>query len=472
MSNANQIMSKNSSNEIDGDILARTKSLVEQHELKYLVPSYVDMHGIPKTKIVPSDYLEHMLAGSELFTGAALDGVPQNMADDEVAAVPDPDSFIVVPWRTDTGWFASDLHYLGEPFEPCNRGILKRVLEDAASLGYSVNCGIEAEFFVFKDDNATEPNPISDLQVLDKPAYDAVRLMDNLDMWLGDTVDAMNDLGWSVYSFDHEDGIGQFEIDFQYADALTMSDRFVFLRVMANQFARKHGCYASFMPKPFADKAGSGAHFNMSLTDLENGRNVFTPGVSGDSGDDPIGLGLSKTGYHFTAGVMKHLPAILALAAPTINSYKRLIMKGSTSGFTWAPCFTSWGGNNRSNTVRVPSGGSRIEFRAADSACNPYLGMALMIAAGLEGIKQSLEPDPANKVNLFEQTEQFRQEKNIQWLPRNLSDAITALEDDPLSKQVLGAKMLDSWVETKREEVFAFTNHVSQWERDRYLKMF
>ena len=461
-------MGTSTSTKVDADTVARLKSLIEQHEVKYLVPSYVDMHGIPKAKMVPSAYLERMLSGSELFTGAALDGVPQNMADDEVAAVPDPDSCMIVPWRDDTAWFASDLWYVGAPFEACNRGILKQVLADAAAKGYSVNCGIEAEFFVFKDDGATEPNPISDLQVLDKPAYDSLRLMDNLDVWLTETVDAMNELGWSVYSFDHEDGVGQFEIDFQFADALTMSDRFVFLRVMANQFARRHGGYASFMPKPFADKAGSGAHFNMSLADLSSGANVFVP----DSSSDPHGLGLSKTGYHFTAGVMQHLPAILALSAPTINSYKRLIMKGSTSGFTWAPCFTSWGGNNRSNTVRIPSDGARIEFRAADSACNPYLGMALMIAAGLEGIEQSLEPDPANDVNLFEQSEAYRQERNIQWLPRSLDEAITALEADPLSKRVMGTKMLESWVETKREEVFTFNNHVSQWERERYLKMF
>lgn len=461
-------MGNSTSITVEADTVDNLKSLIEQHGIKYLVPSYVDMHGIPKAKMVPSAYLDRMLSGSELFTGAALDGVPQNMADDEVAAVPDPDSFMLVPWRDDTGWFASDLWYLGEPFEPCNRGILKRVLSEAAAKGYSVNCGIEAEFFVFKDDNASEPNPISDLQTLDKPAYDSTRLMDNLDMWLGETVDAMNELGWSVYSFDHEDGVGQFEIDFQFADALTMSDRFVFLRVMANQFARRHGCYSSFMPKPFANKAGSGAHFNMSLADLNTGANVFTP----DDSNDAYGLGLSKTGYHFTAGVMNHLPAILALSAPTINSYKRLIMKGSTSGFTWAPCFTSWGGNNRSNTVRIPSDGARIEFRAADSACNPYLGMALMIAAGLEGVEQSLEPDPANDVNLFEQTEAYRQERNIQWLPRSLDEAIVALEADPLSQRVLGSKMLESWIETKKEEVFSYTNHVSQWERERYLKMF
>lgn len=460
-------MSDNSTVTVDAAKLEDITAKIKSHNLKYLIPSYVDMHGIPKTKMVPVSYLERMMGGSELFTGAALDGVPQNMADDEVAAVPDPDSFMVLPWRDNVGWFASDLWYQGKPFEPCNRGILKRVLQQAADKGYTVNCGVEAEFFVFKDDGASEPNAVSDLKILDKPAYDSVRLMDNLDSWLGETVDAMNDLGWSVYSFDHEDGVGQFELDFQYADALTMSDRFVFLRVMVNEFARKHGCFASFMPKPFADKAGSGAHFNMSIADTASGQNLFNT-----DGNDPYNLGLSELGYQFTAGVMQHLPAILALSAPTVNSYKRLIMKGSTSGYTWAPCFTSWGGNNRSNTIRIPSDGGRVELRAADSACNPYLGMALMIAAGLEGIENALQPDPANTVNLFEQSEEYRQSKNIQWLPRNLDEAITALETDPLSRTVLGDAMLASWVATKREENFEFTNHVSQWERDRYLRMF
>ena len=460
-------MSNTQNISIDPATLEKLQSEIKSHNLKYLVPSYVDMHGIPKAKMVPVSYLERMLGGSELFTGAALDGVPQNMADDEVGAVPDPESFMVVPWRDDVGWFASDLWYQGQPFEPCNRGILKRVLKKAADKGYTINCGIEAEFFVFKDDGANEPNAISDLQILDKPAYDSVRLMDNLDSWLGETVDAMNKLGWSVYSFDHEDGVGQFELDFQYTDALSMSDRFVFLRVMVNEFARKHGCFASFMPKPFADKAGSGAHYNMSIADTSTGENLFST-----QNEDPYGLGLSELGYQFTAGVMNHLPAILALSAPTVNSYKRLIMKGSTSGYTWAPCFTSWGGNNRSNTIRIPSDGARVELRAADSACNPYLGMALMIAAGLEGIEQSMTPAPANTVNLFEQSEEYRRSQNIQWLPRNLDEAITALESDSLSHSVLGASMLKSWVDTKREENFEFTNHVSRWERDRYLRMF
>ena len=179
-----------------------------------------------------------------------------------------------------------------------------------------------------------------------------------MDLWLTQTIDAMNLLGWDVYSFDHEDGIGQFEIDFNYADALTMADRFVFFRVMVNEIARKQGAYASFMPKPFADKAGSGAHYNVSLADSE-GNNLFAC----NSKADPRGCGLAEMGYHFIGGVLNHLPAIQAVSAPMVNSYKRLILQGSTSGYTWAPCFVSYGNNNRTNTLRIPGGGGRVELR-------------------------------------------------------------------------------------------------------------
>lgn len=451
---------------IDPATVEKLKTEIAENGIKFLMPTYVDMHGIPKTKMVPISSMDNMLKGSELFTGAALEGVPQDLSDDEVGSVPDPDSFMVVPWRKNCAWFSSDLWYQGKPFEACNRSILKNVLDKAKSMGYIVNCGIEAEFFVFAETGDDSLTPVSSRPNLDKPAYDAIRLMDNLDLWLEQTVDAMEDLDFGLYSFDHEDGIGQFELDFDYADALTMADRFVFLRVMVHEFARQNNCFSSFMPKPMADRTGSGAHYNVSMASIATGENVF------DLEDDPEGLNLSKVGRHFAAGIVKHMPAILALVAPTVNSYKRLIMKGSTSGYTWAPVFTSWGGNNRSNTLRVPMGGGRVELRAADSASNPYLGFALMIAAGLEGVEQQLEPQPANTINLFEASQETRDEMGIKWLPRDLSEAIDALEADPLSEQVLGSKMLKAWVDYKREEWTEFSNHVSQWEMDRYLRQF
>ncbi|MDH3856479.1 MAG: type III glutamate--ammonia ligase [Gammaproteobacteria bacterium] len=446
------------------DLKLLQEQLCEQG-VKYLIPSYVDMHGVPKTKMVPIAHLEHMMGGSELFTGAALDGVPQDVSDEEVAAHPDPDSCMLVPWRDDCAWFASDLWTEGKPFAPCNRGILKKVLSQAADMGYQVNCGIEAEFYVFADnDNRTEP--LSPLPHLEKPAYDTVRLMDNLDIWLADTIDAMNQLGWDVYSFDHEDGIGQFEIDFSYTDALTMADRYVFLRVLAHEMARKHGAYASFMPKPYGDKAGSGAHYNVSLATAD-GSNLFVA-----DGDDPRGCGLSELGYYFIGGVLKHLPAVQAVSAPTVNSYKRLIVKGSTSGYTWAPCFISYGNNNRTNTVRIPGGGGRVELRSADSACNPYLGIAMMVAAGLEGIRDKIDPGEPHRDNLYYKSDEERMAEGVSWLPRTLDEAVEAFAADPLSRQVFGDVMFDAWLEFKRAEWLSYLNHVSDWERDRYLKFF
>ena len=448
----------------NSDLKQLQKNLQEQG-IKYLIPSYVDMHGVPKTKMVPIAHLERMMGGSELFTGAALDGVPQDVSDEEVAAHPDPDSCMIVPWRDDCAWFSSDLWTEGKPFEPCNRGILKKVLAQAKDMGFDVNCGIEAEFYVFAD-NENRTDPLSTLPHLEKPAYDTVRLMDNLDLWLGDTVDAMNQLGWDVYSFDHEDGIGQFELDFDYANALTMADRYVFLRVLVHEMARKHGAYASFMPKPYGDKAGSGAHYNMSLADA-NGNNLFVA-----DGDDPRGCGLSELGYHFIGGVLKHLPAVQAVSAPTVNSYKRLIVKGSTSGYTWAPCFVSYGNNNRTNTLRIPGGGGRVELRSADSACNPYLGIAMMIAAGLEGIRDKIDPGEPHLENLYFKSDEERMAAGIPWLPRTLDEAVEAFAEDPLSREVFGDVMFDAWVEFKRSEWLSYLNHVSDWERDRYLKFF
>ena len=236
--------------------------------------------------------------------------------------------------------------------------------------------------------------PLSPLPHLDKPAYDATRLLDNLP-WVADLVDAMNGLGWGVYSFDHEDGIGQFEIDFNYADALTMADRYVFFRFMANSIARKHGAFATFMPKPLGDRAGSGAHFNISLADPTSGANLFA------AASDSRGNKLSELGYHFLGGVLKHVEAICAVCSPMVNSYKRLIKQGSMSGFTWAPVFACYGNNNRTNSLRIPLAGGRVELRPADSACNPYLGAALTLAAGLEGIRERLDPGEPNLMNAY-----------------------------------------------------------------------
>jgi glutamine synthetase len=361
---------ENTAHEYRQSTLTDLQNSLQKRGVKYLLASFVDMHGISKGKMVPINHLSQMSEGSELYTGAALDGLPQDVSDEELSSHPDLATCRVLPWNPEVAWFASDLWTAGKPFDPCSRNILKRVLTQAEALGYGMNLGMEAEFFVLEDAPDGGFRPLSTRKNLSKACYDAARLLDNLP-WMGELVTMMNGLGWDVYSFDHEDSIGQFEVDFKYFDALAMSDHFVFFRWMAQEVARKHGGFASFMPKPFGNRAGSGAHFNMSLFDKPTGRNLFF------EPDDPNGCKLAPIGYHFIAGVLRHLPAICCVVAPTVNSYKRLTIRGSMSGFTWAPVFCCYGNNNRTNTLRIPLAGGRVELRAADSSCNPYLGAAM-----------------------------------------------------------------------------------------------
>lgn len=433
--------------------------------VKYALASYVDIHGRLKAKCVPLNHLDRMLNGSELFTGAALDGVPQEVSDNELAAVPDERSCIQLPWRPDLAWFASDLHLLGRPFEACSRNILKRQLARAAALGFKFNLGIEMEYFVLRDDEDGKPTVVSPRDNLSKPCYDVVGLIEHFDL-VAPLVDCINTLGWDVYSFDHEDANGQFEIDFQYADALTMSDRFVFFRFMANELAKAQGCYVSYMPKPFGNRTGSGAHLNMSLAEASTGRNLF------ETAKDRRGCGLSDLGYYFIGGVLKHAHAVTACIAPTVNSYKRLIKQGSMTGSTWAPIFACYGGNNRTNMLRIPSGGGRVECRAADIAMNPYLAAAMVLGAGLEGVERQYDPGEPHMENLYHVPDEQLREAGISTLPRNLLEAVDAFERDPLSREVLGDSMFGTFAKFKRQEWESFHNHVSDWERDRYLKFF
>jgi glutamine synthetase len=435
---------------------------LEAKGVRYALASFVDLHGVSKAKAVPLAHLGQMLAGSELFTGAALDGVPQQVSDNEVAAVPDPSTCTVLPWQPEVAWFASDLHLQGEPFTACSRNILQRVQAEAAAMGLRFNLGIETEFFVLKRDGDGRAVPFSDRDTLEKPAYDLRGLLDNLP-WLDELVGAMNQLGWGVYSFDHEDGPGQFETDFDYAEVLTMADRLTFFKLMAKEIAHRHGLIASFMPKPFGDRTGSGAHYNMSLADLETGQNLFVS-TSGAPGT------VSRLADHFIAGILRHAAAICAVIAPTVNSYKRLVAQGSMSGFTWAPVFICYGNNNRTNMLRIPSPGGRVECRAADISCNPYLGAAMILAAGLEGIREQWDPGQPNLVNAYTLSAEQLAERGIGMLPRTLAEAIEAFAADPLSKKVFGDAMFDAYVTYKRQEWESYHCAVSDWEQKRYLE--
>ena len=445
--------------------LQELKLALKEKGVKYAIASFVDIHGMCKAKMVPLTHFEQMMQGSELFTGAALDGVPQEINDEEVATMPDPASATVLPWNSEMAWFASDLYVGGKPFEACCRSILKNALKQAADMGFQFNLGVETEFFILKEGDDGNAAPVSDRDILAKPCYDLQGLLDNY-VWVDEIVQAMNHLGWDVYSFDHEDGNGQFETDFTYCNALTMADRLTFFRLMVKEIARKHGYFASFMPKPFADRTGSGAHYNMSLADLTTGKNLFV------SNDDPRGCKLSTLGYQFIAGILKHAPAICAVIAPTVNSYKRLVARGSMSGFTWAPVYICYGNNNRTNMLRIPLAGGRVECRAADISSNLYLGAAMILTAGLEGIREGLDPGEPHAENMYKYSKAELKTMGTQTLPRTLGDAIDAFAADPLGETVMGSLMYQTYIDFKAQEWQEYHTHVSDWEIQRYLKFF
>ncbi len=435
--------------------------------IKYCLGAYVDIHGIPKGKFVPVDHLEHMVHGSELYTGYALDGLGQRPNEDEIASVPDLASMIQLPWQPEVAWMAADNTFHGEPYEISTRVALKKVLEQAKAMGFGMNLGIECEVYVLKeaeDGSLQVPDPEDKLI---KPCYD-VRGFMNRFTWLDKVATTINDLGWDLYSFDHEDANGQFEFDFKYSDVLSMCDRFIFFRYMAKHYAKEEGLLATFMPKPFANKTGNGAHFNMSLYDINTGSNLFACPPE----DDPKGLGLTELGYYFIGGVLKHGRALCAAFSPTVNSYKRLTRQGAMATFSWAPVFNSFGSNNRTNSVRVPMGGGRFESRNADGAVNPYLASALVLAAGLEGIREKIDPGQPQEDNLYELSEKERADRGIEFLPQHLQEAVEAFAADPFVEEVLGKSLSDEFITYKTREWEEYHATISKWETERYSFLF
>ena len=439
------------------------KELLEAEGVEYCFATYVDIHGVPKAKAVPLASFEKMCAGSELFTVGAMEGMgligPEK---DECAVVPDLDSLMIFPWDGRFAWFAGDLTYHGEPYANCSRTILKRTLGKAAEAGFGMNLGVETEFYVFRDEKGTLPiQPHRHLGLC--PAYDVDQTMQSMP-YLDEMVSAMNRLGWNVYSFDAEGGHGQHELDFAYADALTMADRLIFFRFMAKTIARRMGLTASFMPKPFAGDFRSGAHFNMSLYDIATGENLF----AGEGGDyaGRYGIAFPDLGYHFVAGTLAHADAVTAVTCPTHNSYNGLLARGEMADMSWAPVLKTYGNNNRSAMLRLPMNRPCVENRAPDISCNFYLGAAMSLAAGLEGIAQKADPGAPMNDNLYLSLSGATASRKlpgkdggfVERLPRTLLEALEAFETDPLVRDVLGAEMPGIYVDWKMKE----------WERDFY----
>jgi glutamine synthetase len=450
------------------DAAAEARRIVKESGIEFLFAQFVDMHGKPNAKLVPAHHIDDMLDEGAGFAGFAAGDIGQGPHDHDLIAVPDPRTLTILPWQPNVARFACDVTVDGEEWPYCPRTILRRVLDKATALGYEVKIGAELEYFLVRrtEDGGIE---IADqLDTLAQPCYDMRALTRNLD-FVAEVSKAVTQLGWDNYATDHEDANGQFEQNFEFADALTTADRSVFFRYMVETLAQQRGLIATFMPKPFADKTGNGCHFHVSL--WRDGENVFAR----EPEEDPRGLGLSEIGYQFVAGLKAHAKAYIAVTAPTVNSYKRLVVGAPTSGATWAPAYISYGFNNRTQMLRIPAPG-RIEDRTVDGSCNPYLGAAAMIAAGLDGIERGLDAGEPNSANLYTLTPEELAAGGIDVLPANLLDAIRELEKDTVLREALGrtrdGDYVDYFVKVKSREWQAAHEQITKWELDRYLQLF
>jgi glutamine synthetase len=435
-------------------------------ELKFFFAQFVDMYARPSAKLVPAQNLDDLLTEGAGFAGFAAGEIGQVPSDPDIAAVPDVASFTQLPWEPSVGRFACDITVDGEewPYDP--RTILRRQLEKARRKGFDLKMGLELEYFLVRkrEDGTIELADPHD--TLEKPCYDLVGLTRNLD-FLSTVSTYVNALGWGNYANDHEDANGQFEQNFTYADALTSCDRAIFFRYMVHVLAERAGMIATFMPKPFTHLTGNGCHFHMSLWDGET--NAFL------DENDPRGLGLSETAYQFIAGLKKHARAYSAVTAPTVNSYKRLKVGTTASGATWSPVWISYGYNNRTQMLRIPGPG-RVEDRTIDGACNPYLAATVVLAAGLDGIENGLDPGDPNSDNLYAVGYDELRGRGLETLPANLLDATEELERDDVLRAALGRgrdeDYVDYYVRVKREEWNRYHEQVTSWEIGEYLTRF
>lgn len=444
------------------------KDHVRESGIEFLFAQFVDMHGKPCAKLVPASKLDGLFEDGAGFAGFAAGEVGQRPNDPDIAAVPDPASFSVLPWRPNVARMACDLRVEGQEWPCCPRTILRRQLERAAKLGYEFKVGIELEYFLVRRRPDGSIEVADELDTLSQPCYDLRALTRNLD-FVSDIGRHMDALGWDHAATDHEDANGQFEQNFGFGDALTMCDRAIFFRYMVEALAQERGMIATFMPKPFAHLTGNGCHFHMSL--WRDGENVF----HAEPEDDPRGLGLSEIAYRFLGGLKAHAKAYIAVTAPTVNSYKRLVV-GSRSGSAWAPVYISYGYNNRTQMLRVPGPG-RIEDRTVDGSCNPYLAATALLAAGLDGIEnQHAAGEPTTELNLHELSADELQGHGIEMLPSNLLDATRELAADPVIRDALGSghhePYADYYIRTKQAEFQTAHDQITPWELNHYLQLY
>jgi glutamine synthetase len=441
---------------------AEAKKFLKANDIKFILAQFVDIHGAAKGKAVPSEHLEMLLTDGAGFAGFALWGFGMGPHGPDYMAVGDLSTLHAIPWMPGFARMTTYGHVHGKPYAYDTRVALKNQLDKLTRKGLTLYTGIEPEFMLLKRKADGSVAPADDTDTLEKPCYDYKGLARSA-AFLERLVDAAKAVGLDVYQIDHEDGNGQFEVNFTYGDALATADRFVVFKMAASEIASQMGLIASFMPKPFANRTGTGAHFHLSVGDGKT-KNLF------HDDKDKRRLGLSKMGYYFLGGLLAHARGLTALCAPSINSYKRLVVGRALSGATWAPAYITYGDNNRTCTVRVPYG--RLELRLPDGSCNPYLATIGILAAGMDGVEKKMDPGEPNNTNLYEWSDEQLEKAGIGVLPQNLNEALDALEADSVLTAAVGKDLAEEFVRLKRMEWVEYSRHVSVWEVERYLEFF
>ncbi len=429
--------------------------IAKQKKIKYFLISYVDFFGVLRSKLVPAQSIKEMQKEGAGFAGFStyLDMSP---ADPDMAAIPDPDSLIQLPWQPDVAWLAGDLWMNDKPVNASPRIMLRNQISKLAKKNMYMKSGVECEYFLISPDG----DSIADKKdTADKPCYDQSALMRQYDL-ISEICDNMIKLGWGPYQNDHEDANGQFEMNWDFSDCLTTADRHVFFKFMVKALAEKRGLRATFMPKPFVGKTGNGCHAHISVWN-KNRKNLFL--------NKKDNLGLSKTAYNFMGGIINSAEALTAWFNPTINSYKRINAPVTSSGATWSPNTISYSGNNRTHMIRVPGSG-RFELRLMDGATNPYLLQAGILAAGIDGIEKNRNPGKPLFVNMYEEGDKL---SNVKKLPNSLDQALTNLDQNKVLKSAFGDKTINSYIKLKKLEIDKFKSSnssqsnstISDWEK-------
>ena len=432
--------------------------IAKQKKIKYFLISFVDLFGVLRSKLVPAQAIAEMQKNGAGFAGFAtwLDMTP---ADSDMFGVPDPDSLIQLPWNKEVGWLASDLYMYGKPVKASPRVMLKEQIKKMSQKKLQMKSGVECEYFLISEDGSS----IADKRdIQSKPCYDQSALMRRYEL-IKEICDCMIAMGWKPYQNDHEDANGQFEMNWDYTDALITADRHVFFKYMVKSLAEKHGLRATFMPKPFHNLTGNGCHAHVSVWNGKN--NKFL--------DKKNNLGLSKLAYNFLGGIMNNTQALSAFFNPTINSYRRINAPPTKSGATWSPSSISYTGNNRTHMIRIPDQG-RFELRLMDGSANPYLLQAGIIAAGLEGINKKLNPGKPLHCNMYKD---YKKYPNLKKLPNDIKQAISMLQKSKTLSNAFGKDVVESYIKLKNSEIKDFNSKssfnkkkpVTKWEKDNTL---